>query len=44
LIVLDKGKIAFDDSPDCVFQHIQELHRLGVGAPVEIEMQPLLKA
>jgi energy-coupling factor transport system ATP-binding protein len=44
LIVLDKGKIAFDDSPDSVFQHIQELHRLGVGVPVEIEMRPLLKA
>ena len=43
LIILDKGRIVFDDSPETVFQHIDELHHMGVGVPIENEMRSLLK-
>lgn len=33
MIVLDHGTIAFDDRPEVVFQHIQELTTLGVTIP-----------
>lgn len=33
IIVMNKGKIAFDDAPPKVFQHYKELERMGLAAP-----------
>ncbi len=42
LIVMDRGKIIFDDAPNIVFQNIEELKTIGVEVPPEIEILPLL--
>jgi len=39
LVVMNRGKIVFDKPPEDVFQNIEELHRLGVGVPVEMELR-----
>jgi len=39
LVVMNRGKIVFDRAPEDVFQNIEELHRLGVGVPVEMELR-----
>lgn len=44
LIVLNQGRIAFNDSPNAVFKHVAELHRMGVDIPVHVEMQLFLEA
>ncbi len=33
IIVMNKGSIAFDDTPKNVFQHYEELERIGLAAP-----------
>lgn len=38
LIVMDKGRIVLDDSPDRVFQNVEKLYRMGLGIPVDIEL------
>jgi energy-coupling factor transport system ATP-binding protein len=43
LIILNEGRIAFDDSPDAVFRHVEELHVMGVDIPVHMEFRNILK-
>ena len=33
IIVMDKGKVAFDDAPKEVFSHYKELEKMGLAAP-----------
>ncbi len=33
IIVMNKGKVMYDDDPDVVFMHYQELEEVGLGAP-----------
>ena len=33
IIVMDKGKIVFDDIPTEVFKHVSELETMGLAAP-----------
>lgn len=33
IIVMNKGKVMFDDAPRKVFQHYQELEKMGLAAP-----------
>ncbi len=33
IIVMDKGKVAFDDAPKSVFSHYKELEKIGLAAP-----------
>ena len=42
LIVMEKGKIVFDDSPEIVFQNVDELKSIGLEVPVEFEILPIL--
>ncbi len=42
LIILEKGKIAFDDHPKVVFQNVERLKSIGLDVPVEFEIMPLL--
>lgn len=42
LIVLEKGRIMFDDSPEIVFQNVDDLKKLGLEVPPEFEIIPLL--
>lgn len=44
LIVLDKGRIYFDDAPKCVFSHIQELTKIGLDIPFVVKLSNKLKA
>ena len=44
IIVLDEGKILYDDAPSGVFQHARELEKVGLAAPqMTYVMQALLK-
>lgn len=38
LLILDEGKILFDDKPENVFQHVEELKRIGLDVPIEFEL------
>jgi energy-coupling factor transport system ATP-binding protein len=38
LVVMDRGKIVFDGPPRIVFQNVEELHRMGLDVPVEVEL------
>jgi energy-coupling factor transport system ATP-binding protein len=42
LLVLEGGRVAYDDSPRHVFQHVEELVSLGVSVPVRVRLQQLL--
>ena len=42
LIVMEKGKVVFDDSPKIVFQNINKLKKIGLEVPVEFEIMPKL--
>ena len=42
LIVMGKGKVVFDDSPRIVFKNLDQLNEIGLEAPVEYEILPLL--
>lgn len=33
LIVMNKGEVAFDDTPKKVFSHYKELEKMGLAAP-----------
>ena len=33
LIVMDKGKVMYDDEPKTVFSHVRELEQMGLAAP-----------
>lgn len=33
IVVMDKGKVVFDDSPNVVFSHFEELENIGLMAP-----------
>ena len=39
LVVMDRGKIVFDSAPEEVFRNIDELYRIGVSIPVEMELR-----
>jgi len=39
LIVMDKGRIVMNESPYNVFQQVEEIHRMGLGVPVDIELE-----
>jgi len=41
LIILDLGKIVFDDSPQNVFKHKEELEKIGIGVPVEYQLNKI---
>ena len=44
IIVLDEGKILYDDAPSGVFRHARELEKVGLAAPqMTYVMQALLK-
>lgn len=42
LIMLEKGKIIFDDKPEIVFQNIDKIRKIGLEVPIEYEILPLL--
>lgn len=42
LIVMEKGSIVGDDDPKTVFQNVMKLREIGLEAPVEFEIMPLL--
>ncbi len=45
IIVMDKGRIVYDDKPSVVFGHVEELERMGLAAPqVVYIMRSLQKA
>jgi len=45
IVVIDKGRIAFDDEPVRVFSHIEELESMGLSAPqITYVMHELRKA
>ena len=33
IVVLDKGKICWDDAPEKIFVHVKELEEIGLAAP-----------
>ncbi len=33
IIVLDEGRVLYDDAPASVFTHVEELEKIGLGAP-----------
>jgi energy-coupling factor transport system ATP-binding protein len=43
LLILQRGRIVFDDRPSAIFQHVDELKRLGVDVPAEYEIDHFLK-
>lgn len=43
LLVLNNGRIAFDDRPDNIFQKVDELKNLGLNVPAEFEVNHYLK-
>ena len=38
VIVLDKGKIALDGTPETVFSQVDRLHEMGLAAPETVEL------
>jgi len=42
LIIMDKGKIVFDDAPDIVFQNVEQLKKIDLEVPVEFEIGQIL--
>ena len=42
LIVMEKGKVVFDDAPEIVFQNLNQLQKIELEAPVEFQVLPLL--
>jgi len=43
LLILQRGRIVFDDRPAAIFQHVDELKSLGVEVPAEYEIDHFLK-
>lgn len=44
IIVMDKGRVRFDDTPKKVFAHYQELEQIGLAAPQVTYVMQALKA
>ncbi len=42
VLVLHRGRIIFDESPDILFQRVEALHNVGLSSPVEYELHALL--
>lgn len=42
LIILEQGRIMFDDSPRVVFQNVSQLTEIGLQVPIEFEIGQLL--
>lgn len=42
LIIMEQGKISFDDDPRIVFQNIEKIKVIGLDVPTEFEIMPLL--
>ena len=38
MIVLDKGKVAADGTPEAVFSQVELLHSIGLAAPEPVEL------
>ncbi|MDZ7261261.1 MAG: ATP-binding cassette domain-containing protein [candidate division KSB1 bacterium] len=43
LIVMEKGRIIFDDQPEVVFRHVDRLQEIGLDVPVHFELENWLK-
>lgn len=43
LTIMDKGSIVMDESPDHIFQQVDEMRRIGLGVPVEIELEKYIQ-
>ena len=44
VVVLDKGKVALDGTPQEVFSQVEELHSMGLAAPETVELCSKLNA
>ncbi len=42
LVVMDEGRIVMDDLPYTLFQRIDDMKRIGLGVPVDIELEQCL--
>ena len=42
VVVMDDGKILFDDKPEVVFSHVEELKKVGLDVPQSTELMYLL--
>ncbi|MBN1154169.1 ATP-binding cassette domain-containing protein [candidate division KSB1 bacterium] len=42
VLILNKGRIAFDDRPEYVFQNIKEIRNMGLDVPIESEIKKML--
>jgi energy-coupling factor transport system ATP-binding protein len=42
VLVLHRGQIIYDETPDRLFQRVEELHELGLTSPIEYELYALL--
>jgi len=42
LVIMDRGQIVLDGSPKKVFEKAEQLRRMGLGVPVEVELGSLL--
>ncbi len=43
LVVMDQGCIVMDGSPHILFQHINDMKRVGLGVPVDIELEQTIR-
>lgn len=43
MLVLDRGQIAFNDTPEAVFSHAEELEQLGLTVPQRTRLSMLLR-
>jgi len=42
LLILDQGRIVFDDQPDYVFQNVDDIRKMGLDVPIDFEVKKLL--
>ena len=42
LLIIDNGKIIFDDLPDIVFQNVEQIQNIGLDVPIEFEIREFL--
>ena len=38
VVVLDKGSVALDGTPEEVFSQVEKLHKMGLAAPETVEL------
>ncbi|MBN2028877.1 ATP-binding cassette domain-containing protein [bacterium] len=43
LIIMDKGCMVMDDSPYTLFQRVDDLKRIGLGVPVDVELEQYIQ-